>query len=252
MDLKTNIVAKDGQALLGKHFHILNDLTKNTFATTLIKTFVEYLRAMAFAEVVVFYDSTSIAAFPKEPKYDSKVCAKCTLAASPILDLIASNINRELNLEQMERFLSDVRDYWSGKECKDLYDTVRNFSLRKLTTFERKKDNSGNYLFSYSRKDEKEDVPPPPPVKIKNIPVFDLHDDVLAELKFEVILNYVQGEESADVFYTLRDPFFQSKISLEQKNIVEAYLSDAEVEAFWGIGKISQETDVWKYQANGI
>ena len=157
-----------------------------------------------------------------------------------------------MRLEQIESFLADIRDYWSGKECKDLYDAIRNFSLKKITSFERKKDNSGNYLFHYSRKDEQDDVLPPPPIKFKDVPIFDLHDDVVSELKFEVILDYVQGDESADVFYTLRDPFFGSKIALEQKTIIEAYLSNAGVVAFWGTGEISRETDAWKYKENGI
>ena len=137
-----------------------------------------------------------------------------------------------------------------------MYDTVRNFSLKKITTFERKKDNAGNFLFTYSRSGEQEDVEPPEPIKFKRVPLFDLHSegicDCTDDIQFDVVLDFVQHEDSAEVYYTLRNPFFPSTITERQKKTVEYYLKNTEIKSYWGSGKIVPMGDEWLYLDNGL
>jgi len=133
-----------------------------------------------------------------------------------------------------------------------LFDTIRNFSLKKLVTFERKKDNAGNFHFSYSRKDEAGDIEPPPPISFKSVPIFYLHDDVIGELEFEVVMDYVQSEESADVFYILRNPLYETIVTAAKKEVIDDYLKSETIETYWGTVELVKKDDRWKYLSNGI
>jgi hypothetical protein len=253
MEIKANIIAKDGQALLGKHFHVLEDHTKNKFKTDMIKVFINYISTIVTEEIVIVYNSTNIAAMPKNPTKNSVTIAACTLQNSVILDLVCKSVNRQMTLAQMEAFLYDIRKYWGpGINCKNLYDLVRDFTLKKLTTFERKKDNAGNFIFAYSRKDEKGDVKPPDPIKLRAIPIFNLHNVELPDLEFDIVMDYRQSDESAEVFYTLRSPFFNQVVMEAQKDAIEGYLADTSWPKFWGTGETLCRDDSWKYLGNGI
>lgn len=253
MELKTNIIVKEGQALLGRSFHVLNYFTRKTFSTNVIMTLIQYIAGIIEEEIIILFNASKIVVMPKKPDQYSGVIATCTLQNSPILETICKNVNRQLTLPQMESFLYDIRKYWGkGTACKDLYDTVRDFTLKKLSTFERKKDNAGNFIFSYSRKDEKGDVTPPEPITFRGIPIFNLHNVEIPELEFDVIMDYRQNDESAEVFYTLRSPFFNQIIMEAQKAAIEGYLAEVKWPYFWGEGQIVVEDDHEKYLDNGL
>jgi hypothetical protein len=253
MELKTNIISKDGQTLLGRSFHVLNYFTRKTFQTNIIITLIQYIAGIITEEVIILFNATKIVVMPKNPDHHSGPIATCSLQNSTILALISMNVNKQLTLAQIEVFLRDIRAFWgSGTACKDLYDHVRDFTMKKLTTFERKKDNAGNFIFAYSRKDEKGDVEPPAPIAFRNIPIFNLHNVELPEIQFEVVLDFVQKDEEANVFYTLRSPFFDELIAFAQKEAIEGFLAEVKWPYFWGEGSIVIDDDSDKYLDNGL
>jgi len=252
MELKTNVIVKDGQTLLGRSFHVLNYFTRKTFKTNIIITLIHYLTHIVTEEIIILFNATKIVVMPKNPDHHSGAIAVCNLQNSTILDMIIRNVNRPLTLAQIEVFLRDIRAFWGGVECKNLYDHVRDFTMKKLTTFERKKDNAGNFLFSYSRKDERGDVEPPEPIAFKDVPIFNLHNVELPALMFDIIIDYIQKDEEANVFYTLRNPFFDENVAFAQKEAIEGYLAGASYPSFWGEGDIITEDDSKKYLDNGL
>lgn len=252
MELKTNVIVKDGQALLGRSFHVLNYFTRKTFTTNIIMTLIQYIAGIITEEVIILFNATKIVVMPKNPDHHSGPVAVCSLQNSAILALICRNVNKQLTLAQVEVFLRDIRKFWCGVACKNLYDHVRDFTMKKLTTFERKKDNSGNFIFAYSRKDEKGDVEPPEPISFKGVPIFNLHNVELPEIEFEIIVDYVQKDEEANVYYTLRSPFFDEMIAFAQKEAIEGFLSEVKYPYFWGEGDIIVKDDSKKYLDNGL
>lgn len=252
MELKTNIIVKEGQALLGRSFHVLNYFTRKTFSTNIIMTLIQYIAGIITEEVIILFNATKIVVMPKNPDRYSGPIATCNLQNSAILALICRNVNKQLTLAQVEVFLRDIRKFWGGVACKHLYDHVRDFTMKKLTTFERKKDNAGNFIFAYSRKDEKGDVEPPEPISFKGVPIFNLHNVELPEIEFEIIIDFVQKDEEANVFYTLRSPFFDEMIAFAQKEAIEGFLSEVKWPYFWGEGQIVIDDDHDKYLDNGL
>ena len=73
-----------------------------------------------------------------------------------------------------------------------------------------------------------------------------------SEIEFEVIVDFVQKEEEANVFYTLRSPFFDEMIAFAQKEAIEGFLSQVKFPYFWGEGQIITEDDSKKYLDHGI
>lgn len=253
MELKTMVVAKDGQALLGRHFHTLNYFTRKTFSTNMIITLIQYISTIITDVSFIVFNARKITVMPSNPNEHSGILATCELNNSPIMDLLNKYCNRELTLQQLETFLYDIRKHWgSGTDCKDLYDHVRDFTLKKLTTFERKKDNQGNFIFAYSRKDEKGDIEPPKPIKLVHIPIFNLHNAELPEIEFDVNMEFEQHDDSAEVTYTLRNPFFNQIVMEAQKAAIEGYLAGVPQPFFWGEAGITTEDDGKKYMENGL
>ena len=256
LETKIVMVSKEpGQALLGKHFHVLNDNSQQLFQTNLIDDFLKYLdwwktQGGQPGSVVLFYSEAGIHALIGNPGYNDMGIAECKLNDSPIMNLIIARYSDAMDIETLERFLYAIRPYWD-KDCKELYDLVRDLSIKKILKVERRKDNSGNFLLSVQRKDDRDDVPPEQKITLLNVPVFNLHEET-STFAFDVRMNFVQHDESVDISYELLSPLFISDLQEKRRDILTARLKQQDIPYYWGSAQLYKATDAWKYKENGI
>ena len=116
---------------------------------------------------------------------------------------------------------------------------------------ERRKDNSGNFLLSVQRKDDRDDVPPEQKITLLNVPVFNLHEET-STFAFDVRMNFVQHDESVDISYELLSPLFISDLQEKRRDILTARLKQQDIPYYWGSAQLYKATDAWKYKENGI
>jgi hypothetical protein len=259
LETKIVMVSKEpGQALLGKHFHVLNDNSRQQFLTNRIRDFLDYLEWWKDSEqngknkkdLILFYSENGIHAMLGNPEYNDMGIADCKLQNSPIMEIVLRGYSNKMSISDFEEWLYTLRPFWD-KECKNLYDRVRDLTIGKLLRVERKKDNAGNFLYSIQRKDERDDVEPEQKITLQRIPVFALHDETM-DINFDIRMNFEQHDESVDISYELLNPLFQSTLQENQRTILTNRLAEQDIPHYWGSAQLYKATDAWKYKENGI
>ena len=85
METKLTVVSKDG--LVGGHFHVLNDRTKETFVTNSLDEFVKHVSNFGDGIEVLYSESGAVAKHV-DSTHDSEDVAECGLETSDRLKIV--------------------------------------------------------------------------------------------------------------------------------------------------------------------
>lgn len=254
MDNKIVVAAKDGHALvrIGNDMIALADESMLELETNDIESFTKYLMELPpeHEPYSIYYGETNVTAMPNKASYHSKAFAHCGLSDSVLMAVLKRFIREGIThtLTDFEDFLHSMTSAWK-MNAKEVYDLVRDFSLKKITHIERKKDNRGNFHYCVSRKDEREDVAPPEQITFE-LPVFKFLADTIT-LTFDVVMSYSEDDEdSVDVRFRLKNPLFEEYLQERQTAIISGVLAKTTMPCYWGNINLHQQTDEWRHKEN--
>jgi hypothetical protein len=259
METKTVVVAKDGVALLGNHYHILCDRSKNTFKTSTPKDFIDYLQTHRLqpgrlSNLGVFYNDKQIVATSLIPEYNSEPIAICSLKIStPLSNLIGLANSGLVKLPDLELILYKLRNYFDGTPVKELLDRTRDYKMEKVTRVEMKKDNQGNYLHTIYRKGTTDDVDPIEKISF-TMPVFDGMNgpEHCININLDSLMDYREIEGSVIIAYRFLNPELDDLIRNRMIEIIGECLKPIDMPKFWGSLECINNTDSWIYEANQV
>lgn len=244
------IIAKDGKAelLTGSAFNILEGKTEKCFQTNIIKEFVKYVDTLVAGDVNVFYDESSILAFPKDISYDEGELASCTLKNSMKLAKIISIANKDIQLKFFEEFLMSMKGV-IDKNGIELLDKVKSFKVSKTTEIIRQKDQGGNYTFSVKRESGgKEDVIFPDTISF-TVPLFKYHEWAI-DLEFDVYFDFTQADDNVAIMFRLQNYELDDFIQDRKQAVLDDEIKSIKHPYYWGDLDVENKTDAWKYQSN--
>lgn len=256
MENKLTVVARDGVALVGSHFHELKDESKAELATTDIESFLKFVKAKAG---VIFYDYQTITAYNSvaEVTNNTAPISSCTLCVTDILRTLQAKNNRGMSLEEFETFLLTFRPYLDQKAL-DLLSNLRDFRVSKVTDIERQKDNKGNYKFSISRQaNAKTQFEPPEKISFE-VSVFEhLPDTITVPMEFSFDYKEIEDEDdeskhTVQMVFTVRNMQLDELFKARCKEIVQEVISGLSAEKYWGALKIHKLNDSWKFKENPL
>lgn len=257
MEVKPVIVAKEGLARLGKDIITLEDQSTNFFDTTSLTDFISMLvdRITDIVEegaAAIFYSTHKVVLKYLDPYHGQGNIATCTMQPHAVMQIIAKVKDRALTVQELDDFLFTVRDYYDGTEAKELYDRIQKLSVKKITSMTREKDRAGNYSYSFERKDGEGSVQFPAGIAFKT-PVFENMDSNMVTVKYDLFIDYAEGENGPKISFILKNPLLNEQLEAYCKELIEQHLSTvSSVKRYFGTMTTINQTDSWKYQANGL
>jgi hypothetical protein len=248
-NVKMTIVAKDGVARIGNDFHVLEDRSLAEFITNDIEAFKSFLKG----EFNLFYNGEIVQAYaPVMATQNTKPLATLALAETDAMEYFTSVLGRNFDESQFELVLLGLRPFMK-QEGLALLSNVRDFKITKVSEFQRKKDNAGNFVFSYARKSAGNNDFVPPQFLNFSIPIFENMPDRY-EAKAEFLFDYTEvklGDGIAiKLMFQLRILQFTDELKERKNEILEAALQSFKQPKFRGEYKLHSQTDAWKYKQN--
>jgi len=234
------------EVLTGSSFHVLEGKAETQFNTNIISEFVRCVETLE--GVCVYYDESSLVAFPNDLEYDEREAAKCKLENSLKLNTIISYTNQNVKLKDFEEFLLSMKKSMD-KNGMDLLDKVKSFKISKTTEIVRQKDHAGNYIFSVKRENAgKEDVVFPETISFEVL-LFKYHDYTI-HLEFDVYFDFVQADDNVVILFNLRNYELDDFIQDRKKTVLMEEIKAIKHPYYWGELKTLSKTDQWKYLSN--
>jgi hypothetical protein len=247
------VVAKDGQALIGSHFHTLEDKSCNEFVTESINDLATYIKDTA-GKVVIFYDDDVVTAMPEMcalPQTESRYLrpvAVCNLLKTSYFKQLKNALGKDMGIVEFERFMTVFRNN-AGTDGKALLDNIRDFRVSKVVSVDRKKDNRGNVVFGYRRESAgTDDFQPPEKIKFF-IPVYE-HIDDKGFFGCDFIFDYKEVGDSVQLVFRLENLNWEDEAAKACEGIIKDALAKIEVPKYRGKVVLHEATDAWKYKSN--
>jgi hypothetical protein len=255
---KIVLFPKDGEPvkiLTGTDFHTLEDRTLSTLKTNDLMSFVEFVNKLELTDkekihVQVIYNDKKCVAWPcvESFEYLTQPIAECDLSASVYIQRLSKFSSEKYSLDTLEDFLMSMRGFLDD-EGKKLLDDVRHFSMEKLTSISRERDNAANYAFSVTVKDSGKSAFVLPKTIAFKVPVFDMlasgTNDIT--IMFEPRLKYTVGQEGVKVEMSFQCFDFDDILHRVQKKVVEEQLTALYSPKYWGEITVTRKTDSWRY-----
>lgn len=251
---KIHIDSKDGQVLIGSHFHILEDETQGQYLTDSLEDFILNsklkIEAGEFEEASLYFQDKNLKVYPDNPDRYSVPLMICNLSPSDALVRLTHAVGADCDRDDFEEFLLNMKPYLMD-DSRDLLSQVRDFSLNKVTSMNRKKERNGDYFFAYvSESSGKDDFLPPETVKFC-LPLFKgLEETEVIQLDFD--FNYKQSGEDIYLKFKLRFSDFDEEISRLQKGIIARRIESLDMPKYYGEFVVNKQDDSWKYDKNTI
>lgn len=245
---KINIIAKDGQALIGSAFHTLTGGCRSMFKTSNMESFRNYLKNIKDAKV--FYDDDSVVVAPDVFQYNDDIIASCMLSETLFLTNLKEANGRKGSLKSMEEFLTAFLPFMDA-EGRKVLDFCKNGVTKKIVEMVRSSDNSGNFNFSLKYESAgKEDFECPKKITFK-IPVFN-HIADIEEFTFDMYLTSEISQGALKIELWFRDLGFELKKEEIKRKIVAREIASISLPKYYGEISVEKFTDEWKYKKNGI
>lgn len=256
-EIKIVMTDKNGSALIGKHFHILEDRTRVSFATGDPESFKKFLGRKVVAEknpdLIITFTEETITATTEHPQYGDEPVATCVLKENPLLDLIRGN-RSSVGAPNFEKFLYTMRNYYDPNG-KDLYDKVKHLVVEKVTKIERKADNQGNYHLAITRTNGREDLEPTPTITFL-VALFDNPAGYEFKIEFDVHMEYKEIDAGVLISYSLVNPFFEELLKKAKlaaiQSAIQSILTDSTFPVLSGTVEIESKTNAWQFKDNGL
>lgn len=249
---KIRIEAKDGLALIGSAFHVLEDKTASTFKTDSLEFFIQKTQEInsTLTGCSVYYQDSSIQIIQNQIDRYSVPLLECNLSLSDALNRLIKNIGRKQSRDDFEEFLVSMKPYLMD-DSRFLLSQVRDFSLNKVTSMNRKKEKNGDYLYHYVTESTGKDDFDPPVIVPFRIPIFKGVESEMV-INFDFDFNYRQAGDEILLTFCLRFPDFDEYISKIMRDILSEALECISLPKYYGVLDMVKMSDDWKYKENTI
>jgi hypothetical protein len=248
-ELKINVINKDGsevKVLTGKNFNILSDMTRRTFSTECIKSFVSFSRPLVEQGALVCFNDSSAVCHDSDFDYSTKEFAVLKLTETEMLKKLRLINHRSLTPVEADDFITSLRGYSS--DISKLFSLVRSTKIKAVIEAERTIDTMGNYIFSVTRKGATREELNMPETVTFQVPAFELIDDVV-QLEFEVGFNFKETGDTAapiKIEWALHCYEIDELIKKAERTIVENAFSVLPQESvLYGEIKLFKQTSDW-------
>lgn len=255
MENKITVISKGDEVLIGGAFHVLNDASVDRFDTNHIKEFFNFVTRgkPPCTDIVIFYNNDNLSAF----KYGVELrgiepFAQCALEKSTQLKTLIDINVRNIGPDKMEIFVDALKKYYDAN-AKRLVDILRDQSIKKILDIKRKKDNSGNFLFSFQiQNDGLKDIEYPEKISFE-VPLYKYHTETI-KVSFDVVFSYdinkKDNQVAIDLIYQLRNYSLDEEIAERQEEIIKNYIEESPCLAWRGGYRVIKKDDSWKYLPN--
>jgi len=244
---------KDGEVLIGNHFHKKIDHTRQSMETSDIESFLKFVDQLdgEESERRIYFDHSGIDVYDKEINRYSIPRATCKTETDPHLLLLIDSCNNSQSRGQMELLLRRLIKFAKGSNAFDLLDSLKDFKVRKITKVDRRKEANGNFVHSISRESAgNEDFIPPSTISFE-VPIFeDLEDTEVFEFEIEFDFRESGGEFVFE--FTLVNLNFITQLNRARKKILVKKLSKIKTPNFWGDITITTQDDEDEYIKNDL
>jgi hypothetical protein len=249
------IIAKDGQALIGNHFHTLTDSSVDVFRTTDPQAFVTYVKNKAEPQggVRVFYKETEITAYPKNWPVirELQPFAVCSLKESMQIDTLKRANAHQMGNAELEILLKRLREGLDSTG-RLLLSSAKDLRFSKNIKFQRTKAANGDFCFNYTRENVTgtEQFAPPETISF-TVPIFE---NVCFEktFTFEFFFDYQEvGDKLATVFRIDSVNFDEDLRDATEEAIFQEIESLREV-AMPGSLEVIKQDNSWHFKTNGV
>lgn len=257
-ETRINVIAKDGEARVGKTFFTLNDESAATFVAESFEDFKAYVGTFKTQRVGLFYNNVGIMAYDMDT-VDTEVRTAEPLASfkwqlSAIAELICSTNGRKMDRDSAERFFRRVAGYGDDK-ILDLLSRIKDFSVSKKLKIDRKKDGRGNFTFLVSRESAGSDDWTPPEKISFDFPLFEMIPNkvkLTMDFSFDFHADDDDDDESVKLEFLLEDLAIKENIQRQKNEVIQAIIKDLPGTRYCGGLAIQKRTDSWKYQESTI
>jgi hypothetical protein len=255
-ELKITAVGKDGLVRLGSDQITLTGKARVIFTTDNLDSFLTYLSrfypANGDIKQSVYFTESGLVSMPDIAEYNGEAFAHCNLNETPYLKLLRSANGKKHSPVEFETLLKQLREFWEGKEPKEIYDFTRNIKISRVTKIDQTKDGQGNFHFNVTRESSgKEDFACADSIGF-SVQLFQ-HIPEVRKLTFDMFFDFAEVNGSVQVVFWFELPNLAVKIQEYAKEIITARLEkEPDIKALWGSLEIKSETDKWKYQENAL
>lgn len=258
MDNKITVVARDNKAeiLVGNAFHILEDASKSLFKTNTIGDFSEYIKNEGPEnDIDIFYSTSILTAYSNYAEQQMRCIepfVQCGLCFSDQLQAVTGLNGKSFIMDKLEEKLESLKKY-CNKDGIDLLRILKDQSIQKIIDIQRKKDNAGNYSYSFSISNGgKKDVEYPTEIKF-TIPLYKHHKEEIT-ITFTVIFSFeIEKSDNGpniSMQWKIINYSLEEEIRIRQEEVIETYIKDLPCKKWRGEFSIIKKDDSWKYLPN--
>jgi len=253
---KMTVIAKDGKALIGNHFHELSDESALAFTTDDLGAFKKYLTddnlqsEGRMGSMSIYYSGSCISAISDEININTIPTAVCTLAETNYIQQLRNINSQALSVEQVEKIMILFRPF-SGAQGKQVLDFCKSAHIEAVINIDREKNNSGDYQFSVMRKKSGKDRFTCPESVSFKVPIFkNISED--RAMTFETSFDYETVGDAVKMTFTFSNIDFGNVVEFSKREILEDLLKDLTFKKYWGTANVRGMTDAWKYKSNPL
>lgn len=250
MENKMRIEAKDGQVLLGNHFHVLKDESSGMFRTTNLAAYVEYVKKFPGEGHNLFYNTDKIDLLPEVVNRHTDALAHCEMHEAELMNEFRRLLGNPMTVDQFEDFLLAFRSCLK-ESALHILAHVRDLTVAKVTSIKRQKKSNGNFAYSVVRESAGKDNFEPPDQIGFRLPVFDFVDSML-DVDVELFFSYREHGEGVSMTFKLRHFGFEEMLEQAKKDIIEKKIAGLPFAKHYGSFVVTKRDDSWEYQSNGF
>jgi len=250
---KITVVAKDGEARVGKAFIKLHGGVSKMFRTKSIqslKNFVVSQKASdkSYPTIEIYFNEDKIIVVSLDSALPVGMLpvAECTIKESPEVCILQQYQNHKLSIDAMEGALLRLRDTMDVN-AKTILDFCSNAIIRKLVSVNRSKDNKGNLNLSVKWESGQGDCGFPETIKF-TVPVIECMDDTFT-FEFDSRLE-LSGE--CNVSLSFINLNFETQLNEYKRKLIHRELKELDFPKYWGEVEIIRHTNEWLYKINGL
>lgn len=233
--------------LLGSHFHVLEDETKNTFNAFTMNDLLEFIEK----EDHIFIDEKAkIEVYNNlDANYNKKPIAKYELKDSTELLLFKALLDHDTKITDLANNINMLKDGFEAEsEGMKLLDALKDLKIRKVVNIDQKDDQRGNFNYSVQSASGDEDFQFPESFDI-SLRRFDNEEETVT-LKVNLTFNWHMVEQQAIMSMKLKCLEINRVLKESLKSFITDKLGTDYKNFYFGSYTIAPATNDWKYKEN--
>jgi len=252
MENKINITATGEKLLIGNDMIQLVDKSRQQFKTTDFDSFVSFIKKMGNAENSLFASETEIRLEPDKADRFTETVAICEMALDPRFGILRTlDAIQEFSIDGAEANLKRLKPYMDAKGVA-LLSNLQNFSVSKITNFEKRKEQNGDFVYQVSMESNgKKDFKPPEQIGFE-LPIFQAFPESKVGFIFDIYFNFANVGEDVSAKITFENLDFDRLVSEFKKKILKEKFGDLKFPFYLGSKSVTKDTDEELYLVNNI